>query len=231
MFKNMNKGLTLIEILITMAILALVLTMVYTVLMSTLNARDLIEEKTHTDKIASRLLFMLKRDIQAAYLYSLEGAYFSGKSSRIDFITNVDSFVANDDIKSDLCEVGYFLRNADEGCMKLLRREDFFIDNAPQQGGYAIKLYDRVASMKFKYIGLNGIKESWDSKSEKSLPIAVSVTLGLYTAPRNSNIDVIRKSCRYFTICIPILVSPMSPPKEKEKEKEKKEGENNENPK
>ena len=51
-----KKGFTLIEMLVSIAILALILTMVHTVLISTLKARRMIHAATKVDRIGNRLL-------------------------------------------------------------------------------------------------------------------------------------------------------------------------------
>ena len=223
--KKKNNALTLIEVLIAVAILSMVLSMVYTILISTLSARELIQEKTHVDRIANRLMTLISHDIQAAQIYSLEGTCFLGQPNRIDFISNTDSLLTDADSRSDFCEVGYFLRrNSNEsGAYKLLRRQDFFIDDAPLKGGHAIKLYDRIDSFELRYIAKNSVqKKRWDSKVNKSLPIAVKITLGLRAAPRDADPAIIKKNIRYFSICVPILVSPEPPKIKAEKEQEQK---------
>ena len=137
--QNVSRALTLLEVLIAMAILAMVLSMVYTILLSTLSAKELVESRTHTDRIANRLITLMTQDIQSAYIYAMEGNFFSGKPDRIDFICNTDSLMSLPDCRSDLCEVGYFLA-PESGAFKLMRREDFFVDEEPLGGGYGIKL-------------------------------------------------------------------------------------------
>lgn len=216
--ENKNKAFTLLEVLISMTILSLVLSMVYTILISTLSARDLVEAETNVERTANTLLNVIRRDIQAVFIYSLDGSYFRGNKTRIDFISTSDSFAAPANIKSDLCEVSYFLREnpKEPGAYKLMRREDFFIDSNPYDGGYALKLYDRIANIQIKYISKKGaIKDRWDSKTNKGVPQAVEVTLALRAAPRKSAPEVLKKDIRYFKTCIKILVSPTPPKKEK----------------
>ena len=108
---------------------------------------------------------------------------------------------------------------------KLMRREDFFVDEEPLGGGYGIKLYDRVASLKLEYIGKDGkIKSFWNGKEEKGIPVAVRVVLGLYTAPRDADPTTLRESVRHFSTCVPIMVSPdiLEPEKQEEEKKEEK---------
>lgn len=222
-----RQGFTLIEVLVAVAILSMIFSMVQVILISTITARDFVQEQTHVDRIGTRLLSLISQDIHAAYLYQLEEPSFVGKSERegdrLDFVTNTDSFLNGNDSKSDLCEVGYFLKpNPEEAyTYKLLRREDYFMDENLAQGGYAIKLYDRVASLEFRYIDKKGAShKDWNSKTEKGLPQAVLITLGLYTAKRGAPVEVLLKSIQTFPTCVPILVSSTMPEKKKKEKKE-----------
>ncbi len=220
-----SRAFTLIEIMVAITILSILLSMIQVVLISTINARDFVQAQTSMDRMGERLLSLISQDIHSAFIYELEDVSFLGKSlregDRIDMITSTDTLLDSEDKKSDLSEVSYYLKtNPDElGSYKLMRREDFFIDDRPLDGGYSIKLYDRVAVFQLRYLDKKGtLKKSWNSKEDGGLPKAVTITIGLYSAPRGSAIEILQKSIRTFNVCVPILVSSQVPKKKQKKE-------------
>ncbi|NUM33937.1 MAG: prepilin-type N-terminal cleavage/methylation domain-containing protein [Candidatus Brocadiae bacterium] len=227
-YRHTDKAFTLIEIMVAITILSILLSMVQVVLISTINARDFVQAQTSVDRMGERLLSIMAQDIHAAYIYELEEVCFSGRSlkegDRLDLITNTDTLLDSEDKKSDLCEVSYYLKtNPQElGSYRLMRREDFFIDDRPLDGGYSIKLYDRVAVFQLRYLDPKGtLKKSWNSKDDGGLPRAVIITLGLYSAPKGSSLEILQKSIRNFNVCVPILVSSQIPKKKPKKPEDK----------
>lgn len=90
----------------------------------------------------------------------MEVNYFIGEDNGDDedaydslhFVTSLDSKLRIGNKQSDIVEVGYYLVKNDEGELyTLYRREDFFIDTDPVDGGKAIKIYDKVKALDFKY--------------------------------------------------------------------------------
>lgn len=223
--KRKVQGFSLIEVLIAVAILSFILSMIHIILISTISSKKYVETQTYVDRLGSKLLAIIIRDIQSAYIYQLEEPYFVGESEKINFVTNNDSLLNSEDLKSDICEVGYFLKPVQNESMtyKIIRREDFFVDDDLLKGGYSIKLYDRVAKFNLAYIDDKGDKrEVWDSKRNKGLPKAVFVNLGIHSAPRNSDFETLQRNVKYFKAYIPIIVSLKQPEKKEKKSKKKK---------
>ncbi|HON45578.1 MAG TPA: type II secretion system protein [Planctomycetota bacterium] len=226
---KINKAFTLIEIMIAVALLSTIFTMVQVVLMSTLKARDFVQTQSHADRIGSRLLNLMARDIQATYIYQLAPESFVGthsttKGDRLDFITNTDSLLGEPSNRSDITEVSYYtLPNKEEaGAYYLLRREDKFVDDKPFEGGYSIILYKRIAHFELKYVDINGkIVDTWNNKIQKTLPQAVIVRIGIRTAPPTASSDILERSVHYVQTCIPIYVSLIEPKIEQEDDKDK----------
>lgn len=221
------SGFSLMELLLAVTILSIVLSMAYSILISTLQARDRIHSITDADRAASRLIAIITRDIEATYLYQLEGNFFSGKNSkdetRLDFITNTDSLFFSNDLRSDLCEVSYFVRpNPQEsGTLQLLRREDFFLDGDPTKGGYAIRLFDRLTDFQLTfYDDKNVPAKSWNAKDKGGLPAAVELSLRIPLLPSGTPWELLWQNSRTFHVYIPILVSATAPPAPKKKENE-----------
>lgn len=214
-----KSAFTLIEVMVSVAILSMIFTVVYSILYATVEAQQKIPNEIHIDRMADRLLGLIIRDIQSAYIYQVDGPCFVGKSApqgdRLDLVTNTDSLLGSESVKSDLCEVGYYLikhpKYSDE--FILIRREDFFLDDKLQEGGFGIKLYDRLAKLKFEYIDADGkISPTWNDKENKSLPKAVHVILGFFTAPPGiEDLSLKKSSIREYQVYVPIVVSPKLP--------------------
>jgi type II secretion system protein J len=230
--KNGFRGFSLVEVLLAMAILALVLSMVYTILVSTLNAYDWVRAATEVDRMGNRIAFLLARDIQAAYTYQIDGAALIGEKSQrswnLHLVSNTDSLSSSREFHSDICEVGYSLEsNPDEpGTHYLVRREDFFLDDHLDKGGTSIRLYDRVLSFELKFYDDKGVsKSSWNSKEQKALPASVEVAFEIPEARRGSSPVALRQSARTFKVYVPLMVSaaPKVGTAPDEKDKEKKE--------
>lgn len=83
-----SKGFTLVEVLVTVSILAIVMSIIYSAFTTSTKHAAIVEEKA--DEIASIVgaLDTMSREIRAAYLHP-EGTKrnFSGKSSFINFVT------------------------------------------------------------------------------------------------------------------------------------------------
>ncbi len=225
-FYSRKSGFTLLELMISITIISIILTMTYSILVCTLNAREFLEKETHADRIGTKLLSIISRDLQAVYMYQVEDVYFLGSKTRVDFISNSDSLMFSGRQKSDLCELSYYVeRNKEEaGTFQLLRREDFFLDSAPLKGGLAVKLHDRLVTFELKYLDdKNQVVDTWSSQSAKGLPRAVRVSFGIRTEPKDSPEVAAKENIRYFGTIVRIMVSPKAPPVEDKDEKNKTE--------
>jgi type II secretion system protein J len=219
-----KAGFTLLEVLLAFAILAMLLSMAYTILISTLKASERIHTMSEAERAASRLLGLIGRDIEAAYMYQLESSCFMGKktspdTSRLDFVCNTDSLLFSGDLRSDLCEVSYFVRpnTAEPGLFCLLRREEFFLDTDLTAGGYSVRMFDRVLQFQLRFFNAQGSDSfTWDSGQQGGLPIGVEITLKLPLSPPGTSQEILYKNARTFRICVPIAVSAKSPQKPKE---------------
>ncbi|WP_372371294.1 prepilin-type N-terminal cleavage/methylation domain-containing protein [Candidatus Uabimicrobium sp. HlEnr_7] len=211
--RSKSTGFTLIEVLIATTILSIILTMAYSILITTLNSRNFIEARVQTERVGNRLLNFISKDIQGAYMYQVQDdRYFfarkQGKNTRIDFISNTDSILlAPGGNHSDLCEIGYFLKKNRDGTHRIIRREDFFIDKDPFSGGLGIKLYDEVVSFELRFYENGKAESTWNSTQKKQLPQAVEIILGIKQ----------EKEVRLFRRTVPILVSRKIPAPEKKK--------------
>lgn len=204
-----RAGFTLLEVVIAVSLLALMLTFVYESLSNTLRTREAITEELEAPKIETAILDELMRDLR--FIYYRPGllpadAGFWGRSrtvngsdgDRMDFLTCRDSRRAlledtNQTLmNSPLVEVGWACRPSDtyDRMLELWRREDYFVDDDPTDGGMFDLVYDKLRSFDLRYYkpgeerdeSDNGLEE-WDTKTTHRLPYAIVLNMKYDVAP------------------------------------------------
>src|SRR5688572_14610061 len=117
-----QQGFTLIEVLLTVTITAVVMMMVTTTFRITLEARELIADLGESTEAGPRILNLIERDLRGLWTFNVENnAVLRGRNmdigsfeaDRIDFLTTTDAagFVTdsnNRQLRTSLCEVGYW---------------------------------------------------------------------------------------------------------------------------
>ena len=181
-----NKGFTLIELVIALALSGLIFTMLFTALWQTQKFREKGEERQETMQkmriLTDRLSWLLK----GAYPYSIkeEGKtliYFSGDSSTLGFVTSsVDAFSEGPEDTAGLKWVE--LSAGDEGLS--IRENIYFMrENLDGEGGTERVFDPDVRSMEFSYLTIeeSGSEKwvtEWKPKDKDYLPRAVRVKVG-----------------------------------------------------
>lgn len=202
--KPRSRGFTLIEVSVAVLLLAVLMTFIYEVLMNTIRQRDTISEGLEGPKTENSIMDEITRDLRFVYyrtgLLPGDGGFWgrsrqvAGKEGdRIDFLTCRTSRLAELEEASEaqgnspLIEVGYACRPSDvrPEWIELWRREDYFVDDDPTDGGRYDLVYDKVRRFDIRYYppaddplrdNDNGLEE-WDSKLQHRLPYALVVTL------------------------------------------------------
>jgi prepilin-type N-terminal cleavage/methylation domain-containing protein len=190
----MNRGFTLLELMLTILILAIIMALVYGIVVTTVQAANRIEEVMQGVEIGPAILAQLRDDLEGVILTDPKGDQFNGLDrklsfgdrDRIDFLTTT---MAYDREKDDvdprfhgLNEVGYTVLDHpnDPNVGILYRRIDPFVDADPLKGGRLVELYDRVRSFNVTYVEdpAKPPSSSWNSKEKQGkLPKAFRVEL------------------------------------------------------
>lgn len=210
--RGATRGFTLIEAMISIAVLALVGALIYGAfdgMNRTRNAIGKYNSRYHQGRTA---IARMAREIQSAYV-SLNGqngsnpsmqvrqTAFIGKDEgsidRLDFTAFAHRRIVSNAHESDQCEIGYFgARNPDTGGMDLVRREDKYLDMAPDRGGVINVLAEDIQSLNFEYFDdLTGDwSSSWDTLQATGqparLPMQVRITLILNDGPHEKPIEL-----------------------------------------
>jgi general secretion pathway protein J len=202
-----SGGFTLIEVLLAMAILAVIITVIYTSFSTAeRNIKQAEESRDDTD-VARTLISRLSDDIANAYVNPSMNqgmkdpatvlTIFYGKKEEVGdgedkvrhdgmYLTTLTNWRRPDTQETELWEVGYYFKEKPEGQgYALYRREKRVLskDVPALEGGDEYEITDRVVNLRFRYTsdGKNWVDE-WDSRPKALgflLPKAVEITLTL----------------------------------------------------
>jgi general secretion pathway protein J len=198
MRRGSARGMTLLEVLVSLGVLAMISLLIYGAFDSisrgrrgeamrsdrARQGRDAIERMTR--EISSAFLSLHQPLNQAmwtrqAAFHATNGANFD----RLDFTSFAHRRVERDAKESDQCEVGYFVvRDPDvDGKMDLVRREQAPIDVDVKRGGVVNVLVENVEQFDVKYLDpmTSQWVDSWDSTQLTAqlnrLPLEVRILL------------------------------------------------------
>ncbi len=201
--KSRETGFTLVELMLAILILAIMMTIIYGVVVSTVEAAHRVEEVTASSEIGPALLTQIRADLEGAFLPK-DGEFFVASSrpnggfsrDRIDFVSSVIAYGPENELEEPrfhtINEVGYQVLESktEVGVGILYRREDYFIDAEPLKGGHLVELFDRVRSFRLQFYDGEQWRNDWNSKTQKGLPKAVKVELRILVTDRgNPNVE------------------------------------------
>lgn len=193
-----SRGMTLIEVMVAVAIMAGIAVLIHGTMLSLSNGKKgegLRAERVHQGREAMQRIV---RDLSAAYLsmhvppipaLQTSRTAFVGRTSsnfdRIDFTAFAHMRTVRDAHESDQAEVGYFVvRDPDiDGKMDLVRREQTPIDYDPLRGGIVNVVAENVDEFHLRYMDpITGQwVTTWDSMQitgqPNRLPLEVEITL------------------------------------------------------
>ena len=194
-----KRGFTLIELVIAVTLLATIMGLMYQSLGQTIETRNMVQDELQGPKVANAILAQIFKDFRYIYYGGLQGeAGFRGKAikmagmdaDRVAFITarrtrtvgtEDDGRRTDDDRESFLTEVGYACRPHPKHSqwLELWRREDYFVDSKPTEGGFYSLVYDKIRNFRLRFFPIpeeatekQGLEE-WDSAQKKGIPYAI----------------------------------------------------------
>jgi general secretion pathway protein J len=162
-----RRGLTLIEVMVAMAIIAIVSTLLYTGFTQTARNKRRIESEMDRHHEIRMGLERIARELSMAYvsaqvnpspaLQVVNTAFVgkeSGGGSRIDFTSFAHQRLYRDAHESDQNELSYFLADDPDDSSRnvLARREQQRIDDDPLTGGNAQVLIRDVTGFELSYL-------------------------------------------------------------------------------
>ena len=211
----MRKGFTLLELMLTLGLVALVMLIIYGILRSTIRTAKKIEETMQGAEVGPAILAQIREDLEGVILLDPEEDQFLGQDKqgngggrdRIDFLTTTMAYEQEDENAEmkfyGLNEVGYQVKdNPDDSSVGILyRRIDPFVDEDPLKGGRLVELYDRVVGFNVEYVEdpAEESQESWsNTEKEGELPRAFTIELKIQI----SSLDSEKKDIREYRLTV-----------------------------
>ena len=151
-------GFTLIEILVTLVIVAMFSSAVYGVFLGAVVNTRWVEESVAAARSGHAVLRVIERDLTACAAVTEEVPHFVGSvgttdSSTLTFITATDSRTHRDGIASDLVTVTYETVPHDEGdgLLRLYRGEEYGAGRTPDEEPESVLLGKNIVSFDLQY--------------------------------------------------------------------------------
>lgn len=202
-----RAGFTLIEVIVTILIMAGIMVSISQILTAVRNTRDRIHNMQEAHLAGPAILDRIENDLRALDTYDREPGVSLRVTNRViagldadslDFVATTDSAVierqasAQRFVRADRNEVGYRLRAnpLHDDFLELWRREDFGIDDEPFDGGNYSFLCERVKGFNIEVFEEDGPEaeplESWGTKEDEhtGLPERLEIEITVELAPR-----------------------------------------------
>ncbi|MBW2305598.1 MAG: prepilin-type N-terminal cleavage/methylation domain-containing protein [Deltaproteobacteria bacterium] len=192
-------GFTLLEILISIAILSVILSVIYGTFHSSVRTIRSVQASSDLYRTARLILDKMSEDIRGSYIPSpgnpsetmkfgfIGEDHWDGEypADTLNFTSTTHRLYESDRPQSIFSEIGYFLEKDEEtGLKKLMRRESFVVDQEINAGGAVLEMGLRVQGLDLKYMDAEGSTwDVWDStdstagEHSNSLPRIVEIYL------------------------------------------------------
>ena len=201
------RGFTLIEVLVAIAVLAVMSSLLYGAFAGLKRTKEGVERINDRQREGRLAMARMVRELQSAYLSThepvpptrpIQKTIFKGASGipgdRIDFTAFAHRRLERDSRESDQCEISYYLAANPEkpGVVDLLRRESSIIDLYPERGGRLEVLATDVDLFDVSFLDPLTIQwlDTWDTTQSTGqlgrLPAQVKITLVLNGGKRSA---------------------------------------------
>ena len=192
--KLTQRGFTLLEVMLSVAILSMIVTVIYASFSTAESSVKQAEEIRDQTDLARTLITRLSDDIHNAYCYSnMPGrSVFYGKKQELDIsgtkrrldgiqLTTLTNSRTRNSKETDLWLVGYSFKEKSDGSGYILMRQekrDLSGTEALLEGTTEYEITDRVAELHLAYFRSSyPMDEEFGSSSSCSLPKIVAITL------------------------------------------------------
>lgn len=212
--RALSRGLTLLEVMISLAILAIIASLIYGAfdgMAQSKKALSRVNERYHQGRSA---LTRMSREIEAAFLtlhqppslqlHARETGFMghdSGSRDRVDFNSFSHRRLKADTHESDQNEISYFTSNDPNQGNKLdlVRRESTALDLDFDKGGVVNVICEDIDSFDIQYLDpqTGEWADSWEAKRDSlqyRLPLQVKITLVLNNGPGGRQIHLSTKT-------------------------------------
>jgi len=183
----MKRGFTLLEVILAVAVLAVVGTMVYGGFSQTALNKARVEEDVEHSRIVHMALERMARELTMAFVSThanpsldlrvVETAFIgknNGKDDRVDFTSFSHRRLYRNARESDQNEISYFVTQHpdDRDVQVLARREQNRIDEDPRRGGKSQILVENIEEFNLEYFDplLSDWVQTWDTEDVLAQP-------------------------------------------------------------
>ena len=188
------SGFTLLELLISITIILVIMTMIYSAFSNSSNTIRICSERIDIYQTARTTLERMAEDISCAIVPKDRGLDdirygFIGEDRELDGMpADTLSFISTSMLKftqgfrgAGLCEIGYSIETDPETDEYVLyRRQDNTIDDEIDRGGIVNELAQQIRGIDLEYYDEKGTQwESWRFDDRGSLPTMVEITVSL----------------------------------------------------
>ena len=191
--REAKGGFTLLEILIAVAILALVVSSLYGAYSGTLDTTQMAENLRDVDQVARMALMQMVDDFKSLYYQKSQGEgeespySFGGATEAEGEGGPIVTFATTSRLDFDMTfpgqrinRVSYIMEKQPDNqkLYRLVRKELPFADLAGERQELLVELADGVESLSLTYFNEDGQEFSqWDSKTQGLLPRLISIKL------------------------------------------------------
>jgi type II secretion system protein J len=190
-----KEGFTLLEVLVSVAILAIVIAAVYEAFISTVGSVKAARQGEQVNQTARIILERLSEDLLCAVTDSLkkpqnvqlgmvckDGEQDGHATDQIDFTSFGHVEAGGVGPETDLCEIGYSLEKDPDGAGFILYRRDTAPpDDDLSRGGRKFQLAKNVGGLNFRFQdGMDQGLDSWDTLGggkKDTLPSLITIEL------------------------------------------------------
>lgn len=189
-----TKGITLIELVIAISLLAIISLLTGGILTSTFDIRKMVFEKEEMYHLVRLAMMRITSEISGAYIKpSKDKSYtiFVGKDSgELDSIT-FDTFshykLLADAKESDQNEITYYTDDSKDGHKRLMKKEAVMITEEEEEQGESFTLIKNIKKFNLRYCDgkTSEWRNDWDSTKieyKDRLPLAVEIAMILGSA-------------------------------------------------
>ena len=191
------KGFTLLEVLVSMAILVIIMAALYSAYTTNVEAIQIARQNGEVHQTARIVLDRMTRDLQSALIQVSvpsekiklgmvgEDRELDGRrADRIDFTTVTHLPLTEKGPASDLCEIGYLVdEDSEDKTLVLMRRDDSSVDEDFTQGGSLQEMARNVMEFTLTYQDSRGEESGkWNTLEGTpgaGLPVLIKVRLVL----------------------------------------------------
>ncbi len=191
------KGFTLLEVLVSMAILVIIMAALYSAYTTNVEAIQIARQNGEVHQMARIVLDRMTKDLQSALiqlsvpsdkirlgLVGEDREVDGRRADRVDFTTVTHLPLTEKGPASDLCEIGYLIEeDSEDKIFVLFRRDDPSVDEDFTKGGSLQEMARNVLEFNLTYQDSRGEdSDKWNTLEgmpASGLPVLIKVRLVL----------------------------------------------------